>query len=312
LRQKHPPKSPWLCYRPTIDFGNGSFAENNFGGKLPSKCDTFAGAFRALAGERLSIPKQATTLWRLGAFAAWTIFVLPNAAVAAEPVFSRQLVCQTIADAAAANGLPANFLARLLWTESGFRSSAISPAGAIGVAQFMPQTAAEQGLADPRDPLEAIYHAARLLIELDRHFGNLGLAAAAYNAGAARVTKWLQGQSELPLETEVYVRAITGRRAEDWATIRGTLAADDSFPLPGLDCLNLEVAHVTHVGPFPKPAAWQLRLDSHLATAIDLSVELLRPDPRSSAPARPTTPAYTESLCEAVRARGIACQVFDR
>jgi hypothetical protein len=242
---------------------------------------------------------------------AWTIIALPNTAIAAETVASRQLVCQTIADAAAANGLPASFLARLLWTESGFRSSAISPAGAIGVAQFMPQTAAEQGLADPRDPLAAIYHAARLLIELERHFGNLGLAAAAYNAGAARVTKWLQGQSGLPLETEVYVRAITGRRAEDWATMRGTLAADDGFPLPGLDCLNLEAARTTHVGPFPKPAAWQLRLDSHLATAIDLSLELLRPDPHSSAPVRPTTPADTESLCAAVRMRGIPCDVFD-
>ena len=242
---------------------------------------------------------------------AWTIIALPNTAIAAETVASRQLVCQTIAAAAAANGLPASFLARLLWTESGFRSSAISPAGAIGVAQFMPQTAAEQGLADPRDPLSAIYHAARLLIELERHFGNLGLAAAAYNAGAARVAKWLQGQSGLPLETEVYVRAITGRRAEDWATMRGTLAADDSFPFPGLDCLNLEAARATHVGPFPKPAAWQLRLDSHLATAIDLSLELLRPDPHSSAPVRPTTPADTESLCAAVRMRGIPCDVFD-
>ena len=184
---------------------------------------------------------------------AWTIIALPNAAIAAETVASRQLVCQTIADAAAANGLPASFLARLLWTESGFRSSAISPAGAIGVAQFMPQTAAEQGLADPRDPLAAIYHAARLLIELERHFGNLGLAAAAYNAGAARVTKWLQGQSGLPLETEVYVRAITGRRAEDWATMRGTLAADDGFPLPGLDCLISRLRGRRMWGRFPSP-----------------------------------------------------------
>jgi hypothetical protein len=224
----------------------------------------------------------------------------------------RQLVCQAIGDAAAANGLPAGFLARLLWTESGFRSSAISPAGAIGLAQFMPQTAAEQGLADPRNPLEAIYHSAHLLLELDRHFGNLGLAAAAYNAGAARVTKWLLGQSGLPLETEVYVLAITGRRAEDWATMRGTLAAADSFPLPGLDCLDLGVARAAHGGQVPKPAAWQLRLDSHLATAIDLSVELLRADPRGPVPARPSKPAYTEGLCDAIRASGIACQVFDR
>jgi len=232
------------------------------------------------------------------------------AAGAAESDLPRQLVCQTIADAAAAYGLPASFLARLLWTESGFRSSVVSPAGAIGVAQFMPQTAIERGLSDPRDPLQAIYHAASLLIELDRNFGNLGLAAAAYNAGAARVTKWLLGQSRLPLETEVYVRAITGRRAEDWATMRGTLAADDSFPLPGLDCLNLETARATHAGPVFRPTAWQVRLDSHLATALFLSAGFSRADPPRSTPSRSTTPADTESLCQAARASGIACDVF--
>ena len=242
--------------------------------------------------------------------AAWAIVFLPLAAGAAEATFPRQLVCQTIADAAAANGLPASFLARLLWIESGFRSSVVSPAGAIGVAQFMPQTAIERGLSDPRDPLQAIYHAASLLIDLDRQFGNLGLAAAAYNAGAARVTKWLQGQSGLPLETEVYVRAITGRRAEDWATMRGTLTADDSFPLPGLDCLTLEAARATPAGLVFKPAAWQLRLDSHLATALFLSSELLRADPRGSTPARSTALTNTESLCQAARASGIPCEVF--
>jgi hypothetical protein len=279
---------------------------------LLSKCDTFNRRLWGLRGRRLSITKRVVWRCRLGALLIWTIVAVPDAADASEPVFSRQLVCQTITDAAAANGLPASFLARLLWTESGFRSSAISPAGAIGVAQFMPQTAAEQGLADPRDPLEAIYRAARLLIELDRHFGNLGLAAAAYNAGAARVTKWLLGQSQLPLETEVYVRAITGRRAEEWATMRGTLIADDGLPLPGLDCLNLRAARATHSGPVLQPTAWQLRLDSHLATVIDLSAELLHTDLLGSALPHPGMPANIESLCAAFRVRGTACQVFDR
>jgi hypothetical protein len=242
---------------------------------------------------------------------ACAIGFLPAAANSGEPSFPRQVVCQTITDAAAATGLPASFLARLLWTESGFRSSIVSPAGAIGVAQFMPQTAAEQGLTDPRDPLEAIQHAARLLIELDRHFGNLGLAAAAYNAGAARVTKWLQGQSGLPLETQVYVLAITGRRTEDWAKLRGTPTTDMTFPFPGLDCLNLGVAQGIHNAPFAKPAAWQLKLDTHLATAIDLSAALLRTDLHSAAPPH-LRPADTQALCDALRASGITCQVFER
>src|SRR5205814_6611619 len=69
-----------------------------------------------------------------------------------------------------------------------FRSAgAVSPKGAEGIAQFMPGTAAERGLANPFDPEQAIPHAARFLAELKRRFGNLGMAAAAYNAGPARV-----------------------------------------------------------------------------------------------------------------------------
>ena len=105
--------------------------------------------------------------------------------------------------AAAANRLPAAFLTRILWQESRFRTDVISPAGAQGVAQFMPQTAAERGLADPYDPGPAIAQAARLLAELGGRFGNLGLAAAAYNAGPARVAKFLGAQSDLPEETRM-------------------------------------------------------------------------------------------------------------
>lgn len=111
-----------------------------------------------------------------------------------------QSICRMVDGAAAANRLPAGFLARILWQESRLRSEATSPAGAEGVAQFMPQTAAERGLADPRDPAPAIAEAARLLADLRVRFGNLGLAAAAYNAGTGRVIKWLRRQSDLPAE----------------------------------------------------------------------------------------------------------------
>ena len=53
----------------------------------------------------------------------------------------------------------------------------------MGVAQFMSGTASERGLADPFDPATAIPASAKLLAELARRFGNLGLSAAAYNAG---------------------------------------------------------------------------------------------------------------------------------
>src|SRR5438105_11874034 len=128
----------------------------------------------------------------------------------------RQAICHMVDGAAAANRLPAAFLTRILWQESRFRTDVISPAGAQGVAQFMPQTAAERGLADPYDPGPAIAQAARLLAEFAARFGNLGLAAAAYNAGATRVSKWLDGRSGLPVETQLYVFAVTGHRVEDW------------------------------------------------------------------------------------------------
>jgi len=95
----------------------------------------------------------------------------------------RQLICHMVDQAASTNRLPASFLTRILWQESRFRTDVTSPAGAEGVAQFMPRTAAERGLANPYDPAPAIAHAARLLAEHAQHFGSLGLAAAAYNAG---------------------------------------------------------------------------------------------------------------------------------
>ena len=126
-------------------------------------------------------------------------------------------VCRLIERAAGANRLPVEFLTRLIWRESSFRPGAISPAGARGIAQFMPGTVQERGLADPFDPEQAIPKAAHLLADLRRRFGNLGVAAAAYNAGPARVSLWLQGQSGLPAETRAYVRFVTRSAVEAWA-----------------------------------------------------------------------------------------------
>jgi soluble lytic murein transglycosylase-like protein len=90
-------------------------------------------------------------------------------------------VCRTLEEAAAENGLPVEFFARVIWQESRFNARAVSPKGASGIAQFMPQTAGWHGLADPFDPIEALRHSAGYLRELRDRFGNLGLAAAAYN-----------------------------------------------------------------------------------------------------------------------------------
>jgi len=125
-------------------------------------------------------------------------------------------VCDLIEDAAQSHRLPLEFFTRLIWRESRFHPHALSPAGAQGVAQFMPGTAAERGLSDPFAAREALLHSAGFLDELRTTFGNLGLAAAAYNAGPGRVTRWLAGQTELPQETLDYVLAITGHDADAW------------------------------------------------------------------------------------------------
>ena len=79
-----------------------------------------------------------------------------------------------------------------------------------------PGTAAERGLADPFDPEQAIPKAADLLADLRARFGNLGLAAAGYNAGPQRVADWLAGKGGMPAETRNYVLIVTGLDVEDW------------------------------------------------------------------------------------------------
>src|SRR5206468_7222628 len=105
----------------------------------------------------------------------------------AAPSNAPDAICNALAAAAQENDLPIDFFTRLIWQESRFDPAAVSRAGAQGVAQFMPGTASWRGLADPLDPLEAIAQSAKFLRDLRGEFGNLGLAAAAYNAGPGRV-----------------------------------------------------------------------------------------------------------------------------
>ncbi|MBI2740896.1 MAG: lytic transglycosylase domain-containing protein [Rhodospirillales bacterium] len=128
-------------------------------------------------------------------------------------------ICRTLAQAAADNDLPEEFFTRLIWQESRFDPMAVSPAGAQGIAQFMPQTAAMRGLINAFEPLEALRESASYLGELRTTFrGNLGLAAAAYNAGPGQVEAWLAGRRTLPGETQAYVLIVTGYAAQAWAS----------------------------------------------------------------------------------------------
>jgi hypothetical protein len=131
---------------------------------------------------------------------------------------SRSSVCSAVASAARANDLPVPFFANLIWQESSFNPRTVSPAGAQGIAQFMPETAKEYGLTNPFDPIHALSAAGRFLNKLVAQFGNLGLAAAAYNAGPGRVNAFVSKRRQLPDETKNYVVRITGRSAEKWAS----------------------------------------------------------------------------------------------
>lgn len=172
----------------------------------------------------IPLPRSVSQALRIGlAILSLPGWVSPVAAAPSEGATEtvEQALCRLIDESAKTRDLPVAFLTRLIWRESSFRVGVVSPAGAQGVAQFMPGTAKERGLLDPFDPEQAIPHAAHLLADLKRQFGNLGLAAAAYNGGPTRVTNWIAGSGGLPAETRAYVLAITGRSPEEWRTPPG-------------------------------------------------------------------------------------------
>jgi len=146
---------------------------------------------------------------------------------------AKEALCLIIESAAKANDLPLEFFVRVIWQESRFQPNVVGPITrsgqrAQGIAQFMPDTASERMLLNPFDPVQALPKSAEFLNELRKQFGNLGLAAAAYNAGPRRVQDWLAGSGEMPRETRNYVLAITGSSVDSWA--RG--GANDKLPDP--------------------------------------------------------------------------------
>jgi Transglycosylase SLT domain len=168
-------------------------------------------------------------------------------------------VCRMIKSAASANDIPPGFLVRVIWQESRFKSDAVGPltrsgAQAIGIAQFMPATAAERHLNSPFDPTQALPKAAEFLRDLRSEFGNLGLAAAAYNAGPQRVRDWLAGKRTLPGETRAYVQIVTGRDVAQWARQQPLqMTGVTASGVPCSDIARLEVPAAS-TGPLRKAA----------------------------------------------------------
>jgi hypothetical protein len=111
------------------------------------------------------------------------------------------------AAAAEKYGIPVDLYLKLVNQESGFNPGAVSPAGAIGLGQLMPGTAADLGV-DPNDPLQNLDGSARYLAEQYERFGDWEMALAAYNAGPGAVQKY--GGIPPYDETQNYVRSIMG------------------------------------------------------------------------------------------------------
>jgi hypothetical protein len=182
-------------------------------------------------------------------------------------------ICNLIAASADEHGLPRPFFARLIWKESRFDANAVSPTGAQGIAQFMPGTAFMRGLRDAFDPEQAIPASAKYLADLRRDFGNLGLAAAAYNAGEERVSGWLADGGFLPTETEDYVLSILGKAADefrDLTTDEEQKPLDEKKPFEEA-CRALPVMR-TAAAPFagtPKPV-WGAQVAGHFKQAVAL------------------------------------------
>ena len=117
-----------------------------------------------------------------------------------------------IDSAATSNGIDPALLKGLVAQESGFDPNAKSAAGAVGLTQLMPSTAAALGVTDPTDPVQSLNAGARYLKQqLDRFGGNESLALAAYNAGPGAVAQY--GGVPPYAETQNYVKSVLAKAA---------------------------------------------------------------------------------------------------
>ena len=144
----------------------------------------------------------------------------PNGNLALDPValgfmqapgsIGKSQILAMVKSAADKYGLDPKLFEALVQQESGFDPKAVSSAGAQGLAQLMPRTAASLGVTDPFDPVQNLEGGAKYLSQMIKQFdGDLRLALAAYNAGPGAVTR--SGGIPPFKETQDYVRKILDR-----------------------------------------------------------------------------------------------------
>ena len=251
--------------------------------------------------------------------------------------FNRDL-CHVLEHFSRERDLPPDFFARLIWRESLFRPEAVSPKGAEGIAQFMPGTARLRGLNNSFHVIEALDASSRYLAELRDRFGNLGFAAAAYNAGEGGLQRFLS-TGRLPVETRDYVFAITGHLAETWrdrppevpappldkemsfskacVTLADTRRMNEPVLLGGADWAPWGVQLAAHynpgvadrlfvraIGKLPAP------LNGERALVVRQRGGNFGNRPRYAARIGRETRAQATKLCGAIRAAGVPCTVL--
>jgi soluble lytic murein transglycosylase-like protein len=188
--------------------GNGSFA-----GAL-AEASAVGGATPAL-GEATALTPTST------APATATTAAIP-ATSPTTPAAGAVPYQSLIEESCARYGVDPALLAGLIEQESHFDPTVGSPAGAQGLTELMPETAAALGVTDPHDPAQSIDAGARLLSEKLAEFGgDTELALAAYNAGSGAVQQY-GGIPPYP-ETQEYVKKVLGYAA-NYATAFGGVA----------------------------------------------------------------------------------------
>ncbi|MND65618.1 lytic murein transglycosylase [compost metagenome] len=247
-------------------------------------------------------------------------------------------LCSAIERSANSHAIPPEFFARLIWRESLFRPEAVSHKGAEGIAQFMPSTARIRGLGNSFHVLDALDASAAYLKEMSIRFGNLGFAAAAYNAGENGFSRFLASE-RLPIETRDYVFAITGTLIETWRDDPPEIAAP---PLDKQQSFLEACTTLASTRRMTEPvlttsadwAPWGVQLAAHHRPAVvdrlftrailDLPAPLNEERalivrqrggnfgyrPRYAARIGRETRQEATKLCTAIKAAGGACTVF--
>lgn len=186
-----------------------------------------------------------------------------------------KLYAPIAAHAAEAYGVPVDLFLAQIKQESGFNPRVTSGAGAQGIAQFMPGTAASAGLkpGEVWDPNKALPASARLMAKLFQKYGSWDLALAAYNAGEGTVDKYLNGKGTLPAETQAYVKTITG------SPLIGQFASRQGDPLTGL-----------------KPGAWDPSTKAAVPFSLPLNLQTEIDKAATTKPMGDDIRAYTDAV----------------